>query len=49
LFQSASLYTWGWRHKELLEDANKKGICAREWIDAALETAANFTVQGKAT
>lgn len=28
----ASLFKWGWRHKELLEKATKKGVSVREWM-----------------
>lgn len=32
----ASLYKWGWRHKELLQSAKEKGISVREWMDSVL-------------
>jgi len=32
----ASLYKWGWRHKELLESTKEKGISVREWMDSVL-------------
>ena len=32
----ASLYRWGWRHKELLARAAEKGISVREWVDSTL-------------
>lgn len=30
----ASLYQWGWRHRELLATAEAKGVRVREWIEA---------------
>jgi len=32
----ASLYNWGWRHKELLESESKKGITVRRWMNSML-------------
>ena len=32
----ASLYKWGWRHKELLAKAADKGISVRSWMDSVL-------------
>ncbi len=31
----ASLYKWGWRHKDLLTKAAEKGISVRTWADSA--------------
>ena len=33
LMPPASLYKWGWRHKDLLAGALDKGISVREWMD----------------
>jgi len=32
----ASLYKWGWRHKELLAKAARNGISVRTWMDSVL-------------
>jgi hypothetical protein len=32
----ASLYKWGWRHKDLLARADEDGITVRTWMDSAL-------------
>jgi hypothetical protein len=32
----ASLYQWGWRHKELLKTTDEKGISVREWMESVL-------------
>jgi len=37
----ASLYKWGWRHKELVESAKGNGISVREWMDSALGGSSN--------
>ncbi|MFN2284525.1 MAG: hypothetical protein ACK2UQ_08885 [Anaerolineae bacterium] len=36
LMPPASLYQWGWRHKELLAHAAEQGINVREWVDKQL-------------
>lgn len=36
LMPPASLYKWGWRHKELLARADEQGISVRAWMDAQL-------------
>jgi len=36
LERPASLYDWGWRHKELLQDAQAKGIKVTDWIGKQL-------------
>ena len=37
LMPPASLYKWGWRHKELLVQASGKGINVREWMHRHLD------------
>ena len=41
LMPPASLYKWGWRHKELLERAAALGIGVREWMDRRLDQTAS--------
>lgn len=38
---NASLYTFGERHKELIESAIERGLSVREWIDSVLEGSSN--------
>jgi hypothetical protein len=36
LMPPASLYKWGWRHKELIADTTARGIGVRAWMDDLL-------------
>ncbi len=38
----ASLYRWGWRHKELLARADAEGVSVRTWMDRRLETGGSY-------